>query len=142
LNGFELTLAGVPRNGDSLNVAQTPFPASNNGNAAAMLTLRDTARVGRSLQSDGSIGGGRSFSDAYASAMSEMGVRVQGARVASEVSVSVSARAELNRSSVSGVSLDEEAARLLAFQQSYQAAAKVIQAAQNVFDTLLSIADR
>jgi flagellar hook-associated protein 1 len=142
LNGFELTLAGVPRNGDSLSVAKTPFPASNNGNAAAMLTLRDTARVGRSVQADGSIGGGRSFSDAYASAMSEMGVRVQGARVASEVSESVSARAELNRSSVSGVSLDEEAARLLAFQQSYQAAAKVIQAAQNVFDTLLSIADR
>ena len=37
----------------------------------------------------------------------------------------------------SGVNLDEEAARLLQFQQSYQAAAKYLQVAQSTFDTLL-----
>jgi flagellar hook-associated protein 1 len=142
LNGFELSLSGVPRNGDSLSVSKTPFPANNNGNARAMLNLRDVALVGRTEQFDGSLSAGRSFSDAYAAAMADVGVRVQGARVASEVSESVKARAELNRSSVAGVSLDEEAAKLLAFQQSYQAAAKIIQVAQTVFDTLLGIADR
>ena len=45
-------------------------------------------------------------------------------------------------SSVSGVNLDEEAARLIQFQQSYQAAAKVLQVAQSVFDTLLQTAGR
>ena len=35
--------------------------------------------------------------------------------------------------------LDEEAARLIEFQQSYQAAAKVLQVAQSVFDTLLEV---
>ena len=33
--------------------------------------------------------------------------------------------------------LDEEAARLLQYQQSYQAAAKILQIAQTIFDSLL-----
>ena len=45
-------------------------------------------------------------------------------------------------SSQAGVNLDEEAARLLQFQQSYQAAAKVLQVAQSVFDTLLQLSTR
>ena len=38
------------------------------------------------------------------------------------------------------VALDEEAARLIQYQQSYQAAAKVLQVAQQIFDTLLQTA--
>ena len=38
--------------------------------------------------------------------------------------------------------LDEEAARLIQFQQSYQAAAKMLQIAQSIFDTLLQTAGR
>ena len=46
------------------------------------------------------------------------------------------------RASKSGVNLDEEAARLIQYQQGYQAAAKVLQVAQSVFDTLLQTAGR
>jgi flagellar hook-associated protein 1 FlgK len=52
----------------------------------------------------------------------------------------VAAQAETTRSSHSGVNLDEEAARLIQYQQSYQAAAKILQIAQTVFDTLLDAA--
>jgi flagellar hook-associated protein 1 FlgK len=38
-----------------------------------------------------------------------------------------------------GVNLDEEAARLIQFQQSYQASAKILQVAQAVFDIMLTI---
>ena len=38
-----------------------------------------------------------------------------------------------------GVDLDEEAARLIQFQQGYQAAAKVLQVAQSVFDTMIQL---
>ncbi len=38
------------------------------------------------------------------------------------------------------MNLDEEAARLIQFQQAYQAAAKMLQVAQSVFDTLLQTA--
>ena len=69
--------------------------------------------------------------------MAGVGVRVQGARTAAEISQSVASQAEDQRTSEAGVNLDEEAARLLQFQQSYQAAAKVLQVAQSLFDTLL-----
>jgi len=52
----------------------------------------------------------------------------------------VAASAEQALSERTGVNLDEEAARLMQFQQGYQAAAKVLQIAQSVFDTLLDAA--
>ncbi|HEY6135180.1 MAG TPA: flagellar hook-associated protein FlgK [Rubrivivax sp.] len=139
LNGFELRLDGVPRNGDVFSAVKTTFPGANNGNALALVALRDNAFVGRSLQG-GVLGGGNTVTNAYASAMAAIGVRVQGAAMASQVSTSVATQAEQVRSSGAGVNLDEEAARLLQFQQSYQAASKVLQIAQSVFDTLLDAA--
>lgn len=137
LNGFALGLDGAPRSGDVFTVARTAYPGANNGNALALALLRDQDVVGQVPQATGGLGGGQTFGEAYAAAMADIGVRVQSARVGAEVSASTAGAAELARSSLSGVSLDEEAARLLAFQQSYQAAAKVLQIAQSVFDTLL-----
>lgn len=142
LNGFELQLNGVPRSGDTLEVARTQFPATNNGNALSMLDLRDEGMVGQRLLPDGSLAPGVSITNAYASAMADIGVRVQSARASSDISQAVAANAEAVRSSQSGVNLDEEAARLIQFQQGYQAAAKVLQVAQSVFDTLLSVTGR
>jgi flagellar hook-associated protein 1 FlgK len=142
LNGFELTLAGVPRSGDTLQVAPTTFPAANNGNALSLLALRDAGIVGEELLSGGVVSGGESITSAYASAMADIGVRVQSARSSSNISTAVATNAEAARAGVAGVNLDEEAARLIQFQQAYQAAAKVLQVAQSVFDTLLSVAAR
>ena len=47
-----------------------------------------------------------------------------------------------DRAGVSGVNLDEEAAKLLQFQQSYQASAKMIQVAQSIFDALMQSVSR
>ncbi len=43
------------------------------------------------------------------------------------------------KESVSGVNLDEEAANMMSFQQAYQAAAKMMQTAQTMFDTIIGI---
>jgi len=131
LNGFELQLDGVPAAGDVFTVAQTAHPEASNGNALAMAALRDEGLVG-----------GQTITDAYAGVMAGIGVRVQGARSAAEISQGVASSAEAQRASEVGVNLDEEAARLLQFQQSYQAAAKVLQVAQSLFDTLLQTAAR
>jgi flagellar hook-associated protein FlgK len=48
-------------------------------------------------------------------------------------------QAVASRDQVSGVSLDEEAANLIRFQQAYQASAKVMQVAGQLFDAVLSI---
>jgi flagellar hook-associated protein 1 len=139
LNGFELELNGVPASGDTFAVGATEFPASNNGNALAMAALRDEAFIGRTLDTAGQPAGGRTITDTYANTLADIGVRVQSAEAASKISTSIAASAEEQRAAKSGVNLDEEAARLIQFQQSYQAAAKVLQAAQAVFDTLLQM---
>ena len=124
--GWALTLKGTPQAGDTLTVGPNPYPMLNGGNAEAMLALRDLAMFD-----------GAPLTDGYASLMSQVGIRVQGAEFASEVSSSIANNLERDRTAVAGVNLDEEAAKLLQFQQSYQAAAKMMQVAQNMFDTLI-----
>ena len=57
--------------------------------------------------------------------------------VENQQSVVASLNARL--ASVSGVSLDEEGANLVRFQNSYNAAAKVITTVQEMYDTLLNM---
>ena len=132
-NGFEIQIDGVPGEGDVLTVEPTPASAvsSNNGNVNAMLALRDAALVD-----------GHTSTDAYALAMSEVAVRVQSGRTAADLSGAVADQANAALGAATGVNLDEEAARLIQFQQSYQAAAKMLQVAQTLFDVLLQTAGR
>ena len=137
LNGFELKLAGVPRSGDTVSVKPTVSVAGNNGNALAMSRLGDVPIVGVSSSSVG-----MSITDAYADAISNIGVRVQSGKATAGISQAIAADAETARANKTGVNLDEEAARLIQFQQSYQAAAKILQVAQSIFETLLQAAGR
>lgn len=136
IGGVELTLNGRPAEGDVFTISPTTQPRQNNTNALAMVALRETTFVGRS----GAGEGGSTITDAYAAAMADVGVRVQGAVTSAEISKAVADQAEMRRAADAGVNLDEEAARLLQFQQAYQASAKVLQVAQAVFDTLLQAA--
>jgi flagellar hook-associated protein 1 FlgK len=139
LNGFELQLSGVPSTGDVFSVAQTTYPASSNGNARALVALRDAMLVGR-VPGGGGPTGGLNFTDAWAHAMADIGVRTQSAVTASQISTQVADSAKQELSNRTGVNLDEEAARLMQFQQGYQAAAKVLQVANTLFETLLDAA--
>ena len=140
MNGFQLNLNGVPNSGDTISVVKTAHPASNNGNALAMVGLRDEAFVGRDMQIDGTLQDGETATDSYASLLANVGVRVQSAKTASTISQATSDQADDAVADKSGVNLDEEAGRLIQFQQGYQAAAKVLQVAQAIFDTLLQMA--
>ncbi len=128
LNGWSLTLRGAPVAGDSFAI--TPSPSANQqqnaGNAVGVLALRDLATFD-----------GVAMSNGYAALLTDMGTRVQGAQFAASYSAGVASSTEAARAAVSGVNLDEEAARLLQYQQAYQAAAKYMQIAQGMFDTLL-----
>jgi flagellar hook-associated protein 1 len=131
INGFSMRLAGVPRSGDVLSVLPTPAGAvaANNGNATALLALRDAP-----------ITAGRTATDAWSETLADIGVRVQSAQSSSTISQAVAQQAEGLRADKAGVNLDEEAARLIQYQQSYQAAAKVLQVAQSLFQQLLDVA--
>lgn len=136
LNGFALSLDGVPKSGDTLSVAPTTSVASNNGNALAFAGLLDQRLVGQNA--NGSAGA--TITDAYAGAIADIGVRVQGGKTAATLSSAAASDAETSRANQAGVNLDEEAAKLIQFQQSYQAAAKILQVAQSLFQTLLQTA--
>lgn len=137
LNGFQLQLSGVPANGDALQVAPTTYPASSNGNALALAALQNAAIVGQTLTASGAAGGS-TITQAYNSAMTDIGTRTHAATIAATMSKSLAQDAQTNLSNQTGVNLDEEAANLIQYQQSYQAAAKVIQVAQAIFDSLLN----
>jgi flagellar hook-associated protein 1 FlgK len=135
-NGWSLTLKGSPApapGGDTIQIGATPaaFVPLDAGNAQAMLALRDATTFD-----------GGPLGDGYASLMSDIGIKVQSAKAASTVSADIATNLEKDRAGVSGVNLDEEAAKMLQFQQAYQAAGKMLQIAQNMFDTLMQSLSR
>ncbi|MDO9437975.1 flagellar hook-associated protein FlgK [Hydrogenophaga sp.] len=133
LNGWSLTLRGNPGTGDTFSVGAAPGGgvAQNAGNATGMLALRDMPTFD-----------GVSLSDGYVTLFSDIGTRVQGAKFAASFSGNIATTAESARANVAGVNLDEEAARLLQYQQAYQASAKFLQIVQGTFDNLLQTVGR
>ena len=126
-NGWSLTLKGNPKPGDTYTVAANAFPNTSAGNAEAMLALRDLPMFDGAAATDG-----------YGGLMSSIGVRVQSAGFSAGISQSIAKNVETDRASVTGVNLDEEAAKLLQFQQAYQASAKILQVSQTMFDTMIN----
>jgi flagellar hook-associated protein 1 len=119
----------VPRQADEVRISPITHPGSNNGNALTFASLIDRAVV------DGQVVG-----DAYASLFTAVGVRAQGAGLAADSSGAAATNAAAALSAQTGVNIDEEAARLIQYQQAYQAAAKVMQSAQAMIDTVLGLA--
>lgn len=134
LSQWSVTLQGSPKAGDTYTVNNTMTLSAtgkinyklNSGNATAMMNLRDVP-----------IFDGAAMTDGYAGLIAQIGIRSQNASFATQVSTTIATNLEKDRTGVSGVNLDEEAAKLLQYQQAYQAAAKTIQIAQSIFDTLI-----
>ncbi len=133
LSQWSLTLQGTPKPGDTFTVLAQPaaFRNLNAGNAAAMMNLRETPMFD-----------GAALTDGYAGLIAQIGIRTQSANFAAEVSTAIAANLEADRTSVSGVNLDEEASKLIQYQQAYQASAKTLQIAQSIFDTLIQTLSR
>ncbi|MFN3956543.1 MAG: flagellar hook-associated protein FlgK [Tepidimonas ignava] len=126
----KLTLRGQPANGDVFVLDNTPAigVGFNGGNAQAMLALRDQVMF------EGSV----KLSEGYVAVFSKLASRVNEAQTRATFSQAQAEDAEQRRANQAGVNLDEEAARLLQFQQAYQASAKYLQTVQSIFDTLIS----
>lgn len=132
IDGWEITLQGTPNTGDTVTVGKSTDPqfgdfyTRNAGNANALMALRDVKMFDNATLSDG-----------YAGAMAQIGTRTQSAKFAADLSTTIAANLERDRTAISGVNLDEEAAKLIQYQQAYQASAKMIQIAQGIFDSLI-----
>lgn len=122
----DATLAADPRLLAAAAAAGQPGDGSIAGAIADL-------RVGLLFES-----GTQTAADYYAGFIGRIG---SGARQASEMATNQSLVVEhlrQRRASISGVSLDEEAADMIRFQRAYQAAARVITVADEMLDTLIN----
>lgn len=137
IDGWAITLQGTPKEGDTVVIGNATDPqygdqyTRNAGNARAMQALRDVKMFDNASMVDG-----------YAGLMAQVGTRTQSALYAAQMSEAIASDLEANRTAISGTNLDEEAARLIQYQQSYQASAKMLQVAQAIFDNLLQSVGR
>ncbi|MFZ3228750.1 MAG: flagellar hook-associated protein FlgK [Pseudobdellovibrio sp.] len=99
-----------------------------------------TANVIHSLQFKPMMENGKyTFDDFYNSKVGEIGVMAQSANTGYESQKNVVDQLKNMRESISGVSLDEEATKMIEYQKSFEASARIIKMADEMFDTVLSL---
>lgn len=106
------------------------------GDNRNMLTLFDMRQTGSFINSN------RSVDDIYRDTLSHVAVETRTSKSSASLEETLLRAATDRRDSIQGVNLEEEAADLVRYQQAYQAAAQVIAAANQVFDTLLRATER
>jgi len=129
-NGWTFQLSGVPSTGDVFNVSVNTNGVSDSGNGIKMANL---------FQQNVLSGGTVSFMGLNNQMISQVAVQVQTLTVSSQSQTALLQQNNQSLQSVSGVNLDEEAANLMLFQKTYQAASKMIQIASTLFDNILAI---
>ncbi|AFJ03469.1 Flagellar hook-associated protein FlgK [Methylophaga frappieri] len=134
-----IVLQGVPETGDSFSIGNN-FTGGNftatgdNRNALAMARLQ----VQKTLDPGATGSPTDSFNDIYGNLLADIATRTQQAESNQQTQKGLLEQTIARAQSVSGVNLDEEAANLIKFQQSYQAAAQVISVSNTIFDTLIN----
>ncbi|MGI6408967.1 MAG: flagellar hook-associated protein FlgK [Thiopseudomonas sp.] len=131
------TLSGRPEIGDSFTISFNQHGVSDNRNALKLADLQNKQVVGVDANIK-DIATGMSFTDDYGDTIERVGTLTAQARQDEIATDAVLKQATDNRDSLSGVNLDEEAAKLIQFEQYYNASAQVIQVARTLFDTLIS----
>ncbi len=102
---------------------------ANNDNA---LAIRDISR-----QSIADLNGA-SINEAYQGLVGTVGINTRGFKLDYDAAKASLNQLQARRDSVSAVSIDEEMTNLIKFQHAYSAAARLIQAADEMFNTLIN----
>ncbi|MBI5007592.1 MAG: flagellar hook-associated protein FlgK [Nitrosomonadales bacterium] len=130
INGWTTQISGTPAAGDVFTVTANTN-ATTDGSNVLKLALLQTANT--------MANGTTSYQGAYGQLISQVGTQTRELEVTSRAQTSMLDQVTKSQQAVSGVNLDEEAANLLRYQQAYQAAAKAMSIANNMFDTLLQL---
>jgi flagellar hook-associated protein FlgK len=126
--GLTVSFSTAPQAGDTFTLDGNTDGTGNNEN---MLRLADLERA--------NLIAGKTIGATYIDHVNDMGNVARQATIAKEALTVVHDQAVTTRDQISGVSLDEEAANLIRFQQAYQASAKVMQVAGTLFDAVLAV---
>jgi flagellar hook-associated protein 1 FlgK len=127
--GMSVSIQGVPADGDTFTIS--PSAADGDTRNATLMGALQTTNIFNN--------GSATYQTAFAQMVSFVGNKAREAQVNGKAADGLLTQAQGAAQNVSGVNLDEEATNLLRYQQAYQASGKIMQIANTVFDTLLSI---
>lgn len=127
--GLKMDFSTYPKSGDVFTIDGN---SDGIGNNEAMMSLVD-------LEKQSVMPGGLTMTESYIEQVNKVGNVSRQATIAQQALTVVYKQAKETRDGVSGVSLDVEASALVRFQQAYQANAKVMQTASQLFDAILQI---
>jgi flagellar hook-associated protein 1 FlgK len=108
--------------------AALPSAPGGNGNALALAALDSSPQVG-----------GMTFTQFYSSVASQVGQSLDSAKQDQTTQQDLLNQAQTARSNAEGVSLDTQAAAMIAFQRSYQATAELVTTLNGLTDTLMNM---
>ena len=98
------------------------------------------ANVLSSLQYQKTMEDGTStFDDYYNSLVGKIGIEAQRANSAQQSQDDIVGQLKNIRESISGVSLDEETTKMIEFQKSFDASARLVRTADEMMDTILQL---
>lgn len=112
--------------------------ALSSGDGRGALGLSDAGQTTARFSAAGDSPGGSLSVSRYASELSgEVGGKAQAAKTRRDSAVALATEAEARQSNHEGVNLDEELVLMTTYQQAFNASARLIQAASEMYDTLL-----
>jgi len=129
LNGWRVQITGTPVAGDTFTVQANANGRGDNANGLLMFGLRSTEIMDSNTAT---------YQDSYSQLLGQVGARTQQAQISRNALQVQLENAEAARDEIAGVNLDEEAANLVRYQQSYQGAAQVIATADAMFEALIA----
>ena len=135
--GFDFSVKGAPKVGDTFSIDYNTGGFEDNRNGLMLGNLQNADMVRINAATTVNADKYQTFNQAYSELVGTVGTQTSQARVAAASSKSLLEQTSAWHESLSGVSLDEEAADLVRFQQTYAAAAKILSTSQTIFDTLL-----
>jgi len=121
---------GAPQVADTFVITYNTDDTADNRNGAAMLSLNTKLTL-----SDGNL----TYQDAYDQLVESLGILTSQARLSQAASETLLRQSMDSLQGVAGVNIEEEAARLIQFEQHYNASARLITMAKDMFDTLINI---
>jgi len=126
--GYSFSIAGNPDDGDEFTVNYNADGVSDNRNALKFVDIETRKLI------DGNV----SLQESYGDLVEFIGTTSSGARINQTAANEILNQSKDLRSSLSGVNLDEEASNLIQYELTYNASARVISIARDLFDTLLA----
>ena len=128
--GAQVTVSGAPAAGDSFTIrASTAGDTGDNSNLVALINAFGSPALN---------GGTASIAGAANNLITQVGVVTQQAQASASAEQSVNQDAVTTRNNDSGVNLDTEAAKMLQYQQAYEAMAQMIQTSSAMFTSLIT----